>query len=464
MNLLQPQFLHKIYKPHTIEKEKYSLTRSLKHCLIIYHHPTKDNEYYFYNLPITQRTINNSPSKIVKILYQNLLIEKEMVLKKYEKWVQEESQIIIEYRDHNMRNREYITVPVRRRGNEHYHTYTWSRLQWYNLVFSALPLNFNKTTNKKQKNKKNRTIYKANTLMITLTYPEKYGTLNSIKNCSKHYNSWITNIKAKLKRRNNELLFYFKALECQGNGMIHFHIIAKLQKPIDLYAIPTGKGTYYRPFNKQLFNWQHGFYDIRAVQENKQISYLMKYITKTTNKTRSRKETQTLALTWINNLRLYSNSMFDLFKVKFPSTHQFLKSLDMPNPEKLPCKCTVNRLVDEYWNGLTFPKINWTKQLKEKFRLKTRIQADRTAQEVLKYPIESRLNYEGFYELTALRYKKPDNSVEVRPFHNSAPRKRYSKEYIRQRLKRKLLVKKFNTLNKLNVNQSTPQIPNHGKD
>lgn len=283
--------------------------------------------------------------------------------------------------------------------------------------------------------------------MISLTFANRNIGYN-FKNLSKWFNSWITNIKAKLKRRENEILFYIKAIECQKDGTPHIHIMIKLNKPIELFQIPTRKGTYTRPFEQDLFKWKYGFYDVRGVKSNDTIGYILKYITKTIQR-QTDHDTQTLAFTWISNKRMYSNTMFDLLKNRFPNLHNKIKNeywFDIKNGKlkKFRDKVTVNNLVNEYWNGFTFPKINWNhnQNFKKRFGYITRFKADLLSDLILKYPIESRLNYEGFYQVTALRWIKPNSETGVRELDSPT----HPKNFRERNLKIKIRLKKYNEL------------------
>lgn len=424
--------LNSIVKPR-----KYSIHSEKNHVLVILD-PDVEARFFLYKTPITN--IFSIPKPVLKILFIENYIDKSLILKRYNNWVEEETYIIFEYRDFRGLLKEYIEMPVRKRGNEHYHKYTWSRIQWYMMVFNSLKLTHELTEYSKKDREKTRKTLLANCLMITLTLPTKFNNGYYWKNISKWFNSWITSLKAKLKRRDNRILFYIKALESQKNGNPHIHIMMKLENPIECYRIPTRRGTYSRPFNKELFNWYHGYYDVRAVDSNKKAGYIMKYITKASNTNRSLKETQTLALSWITNKRLYSTSMFDLYKDKFPNLHR---------ATKLSKRCTVNYLVDDYWNGFEFPKIPWELIPTHKMLgYKKRFILDLNSKTPIRLPIESRLNYEGFYQVTAMRCKNNSNTVVVGLDIPTRPKNHYESD-LKRKIRRKRY-KKYIEFNKLN--------------
>ena len=67
-------------------------------------------------------------TRILKILWQHGLISQELVIHFYKKWRDENISILMEFTHTNGRIDKHET-PVKRRGNERYHKYTWSRLQ-----------------------------------------------------------------------------------------------------------------------------------------------------------------------------------------------------------------------------------------------------------------------------------------------------------------------------------------------
>lgn len=413
---------HQRCKPYYIEwKGKQRLING--YILIVTELNKIKPKLHLFHTPI-KHVLHISP-KLLKILFQHGYITQGQVELAYNKWVSEESEIIFDKYDHRMLLHETVRMPVKRRGNEHYHKHTWSRIQWYQMVFDSKPVIVKESEKKKKRLSRikkipiNSKIHYLNTFFVTLTYPESKNIHEYWNNTTQDLNRFFTNLKGRLKRRDNNIYFYFKALESQNNGMPHVHILIKLENPIECYQQPSRKGTYYTPFNKKLFDWRYGFYDIKGINNNDAIKYVTKYITKVTSQSRTRKENKTLALTWMSSKRLYSTSMFDIFKYKYPNSQAFISSQTYVNEEKktlhIKNKCTVNNLVDDYWNGFKLPLIPWDKgDFKKRFRYPIREQCNRNSEIVLKAPLETRLNKEGYYQVSALRILKPKSGSFLR--------------------------------------------------
>jgi hypothetical protein len=414
-----------------VDPQKYDIKISKTECLIILE-PDDSNKrkLFYFKLPI--KYVLKTPIKLLKILWRHNLITQQQVLLAYESWVSEESEIWLEYSDYRNLCREKIKIPVKRRGNEHYHHHTWSRIQWYQLIFDALPMIYIETDLKKEITI-NKTITKkinwCNTLMITLTYPKKEKLSDAWNETSPDTNRFFTNLKARLKRRDLDLLFYFKALESHKSGMPHIHIVCKLKNPVACYKYYSRrhKKVCLRPFNKKLFHWNHGNYDVTGINHSNGIKYITKYVTKITNSANQDtplnygNRNKTLANTWISSKRLYSNTQFCLFKSKFPSLAKFMRSQpaeSFHDAKAFRLRCTVNVLVDKHFDGIKFPLIPFRKKwkykppLKEKFGLSTRLQADIVASDWARPPLETRLNKEGFYQVIGIRCLKPNQESE----------------------------------------------------
>lgn len=440
---------HKKHK--TYLTDKYLLEIKKYHALLITELDTDYPKFHLFSLPI--KHVLHRSTKLLKILFRHNLITQKQVILSYNQWVAEESEIILEKTDHRNLLKEYITIPVRRRGNEHYHKYTWSKLQWYQMVFDSIPTVLQPTNKKKPrftlKEKKiiNSKVIYLNTFLVTLTYPYTPNTGDAWNDISPDLNRYFTNLKGRLKRRDNPLYFYIRALESQNNGMPHIHILLKLPNPIPCYSYPTRQGTKYKPFNKKLFHWKYGHYDIMGVKEHKNsVSYITKYITKTTNKDRTAKQNKSLALSWMSNKRLYSNSMLCLFKTKFPNLHKFISKIkyfdNEMNIKKICDKFTINKAVDELWNGLKLPCPPWSIRpgLRSATRFPIRELMRRNSFAYIKEPLQTRLNYEGFYQVAGIRLQKPNSSCVFRPIEKVSKRKieeiKQKNFLINQRLKK----------------------------
>jgi hypothetical protein len=402
------------------ENEKYTITISLRHCLIVTHDDKFGDEYYLFNLPISYNTAENCNQKILKILFMHDIISRQHVSHAFEKWRLEEMEIIFIKTDYRGLAREEFRMPVRRRGNEHYHMRTWSRIRWYEMVFNGFPHIYEKTerfrivqakSNKLKFYRKR--VHLSNTLLITCTYPFWKGMPlgKAWSRTSDDTNRYLTNLKGRLERRGNKILFFFKALESTVNGVPHVHYLMKLKNAVEVKKHYNGwkKEYEYPAFDKTLFHWKYGHFDVRGIKTPQCLGYITKYITKATNP--QNLGHQSLALSWVTNKRLYSTSMICLFKARFPAAHKFMQLTE---------KFTINKMVDQYWNGLKFPKIPWDNsylntrnKIKARFNLATRLQADRVSNVILKYPLESRLNYEGFYQVSALRCLKNQKSLLI---------------------------------------------------
>jgi hypothetical protein len=401
-----------------MDPRPYTVTLSGSHALVILNPDSENPLWKLFKLPV--KHVLHLNRKLLKILFDHNLISKHQVQLAFDQWSQEESELIFIKTDHRGLKRETITMPIRRRGNEHYHKHTYSRIRWYEMVYNAFPTLYEKTnqyktvqakTNKKRFYRKR--VHHTNQLLITLTYPYWEGIRLGIAwaRTSPDFNRWMTNLKGRLKRRGIKPLFYFKALEATKKGMPHFHILIKLSKPIEVKEHYNGwqKRYCYKPFDKSLFAWKYGHYTVDGITNNKAIPYITKYITKTTNnKNPYGVRNKTLALSWVSNKRLYSTSMVCMFKHKFPALAAFMQLTE---------KFTINKMVDKCWNGLKYPKIPWTwykkSDLIRRFRYTTRKRADLASDEILYYPLASRLNYEGFYQVTALRCHRNNTSVTI---------------------------------------------------
>ena len=151
----------------------------------------------------------------------------------------------------------YLFIPVKRRGNERYHKYTWSRIQNNINQMLSYPWIFKETNNRGKTNHlgkgkiMSRQITEANCIFMTTTIdPEVAETpLESLfnehtpipihkawNNTTEYLNNFMTKIRQWSKRNNNKLLFYIRAIESHESGYPHMHFIMIFEKPFKFYA------------------------------------------------------------------------------------------------------------------------------------------------------------------------------------------------------------------------------------
>jgi hypothetical protein len=186
-----------------------------------------------------------------------------------------------------------------------------------------------------KKNKINRD--KSNIAFITLTF-DRNKFMNNIYAwyyLSDYVNDYLENLKKKLRKRNNDIVFFIKTYEYHKDYFPHVHLILKLKKPLKTFMY---KGKKRFALKRKIFEWNYGFTDAEAPKNIKHtLNYLVKYCVKNyfndysdlTNEQNINKEE-------INGIKLNKNdillTILWLFR-KFTISHTRLSRLDFNNSE-----------------------------------------------------------------------------------------------------------------------------------
>ena len=321
------------------------------------------------------------------------------------------------------------SVPVKRRGNEAYHKYTWSKVQGNLMVMNGYPTVHEPTQDTIFHKSFNRKIEYCNTFFILLTYDQVRSIADTWNDTSADLNRFFTNLRNKLKRRGTDILYYIKANEAHESYYPHIHILIKLNTLVPCYRAYSrklGRNKLWL-FDDEIFNWKYGHTFIEGIDnEEKSIRYIMKYITgasnpqsdspprggdKPTSGGTDKHTLKSLAMTWITKKRLYSTSMKCHLKELYPNFEKKLRDLPRPDdPDWVEAKCTINRLREEYYNNFSFPKINFqAPKLKNRgIRFLEREHMNAVSTVSLKLSLELKsLNNEGSWQVVAMRTVTP---------------------------------------------------------
>lgn len=292
---------------------------------------------------ITRQELRLSQPKkdIIKQLFiQNLITLRELTFY-FNYWCIDDIFLVLQKPD-----MEQIEIPIPRRGNRRFHEKNWSKMQDRLLEWRANP-HYYYTEQKTafidhfgDGNYKRRKIYNCNTFMLSFTLKEQ-TTKNLSDNWTKLgrlFNIFMTNLKQIQQRRNNPIVYYISADEGHESGHPHKHILLKLKRSIPCYRIYNKRlkriQTRLCKYKYLSKNWdkRHGHADTEGVEKTTKdgkdpISYITKYITKTTNTKRTIKETQTLSLQWILNKKTFSTTRTNYLKRLYPMMYERTKEL-----------------------------------------------------------------------------------------------------------------------------------------
>jgi len=97
-------------------------------------------------------------------------------------------------------------------------------------------------------------------------------------------NDYLENLKKKLRKTGNDIIFFLKTYELHEDLFPHVHLIIRTKKPLKTFLWKSKKtGRIESRFKKkrQLLEWNYGFVDAKAPRNaNEVIAYMIKYCIK----------------------------------------------------------------------------------------------------------------------------------------------------------------------------------------